>query len=207
MKIKGNHRYFAFIFFLLFTVAYNTQAQQSQIYGFKAGISTTTLSNEGNFNIKPGLQAGVYAKLGGREALFFKSELLLTQKGAWKWGEKGLGNFSLYYLDLSLMFGIDIFENVSLNIGIQPSLLIGGTLRTTSGDDAGWRNVSNDLARVDFATLFGAEYDLNTDWFVGARFNYGFVPIQNYQGDLTIENNGKLLENRVFQLYIGHRLK
>lgn len=207
MKIIKNYLFSAAIFFLLFTVAFNTYGQQAQVYGLKAGVSTTTLTNQGNFNMKPGLQAGAFAKYGGGEALFFKAEFLLTQKGAWKWGNEGLGNFSLYYLDLPLMFGIDILEKVSLNIGIQPSLLIGGTLRTTSGDETGWRNVSNDIARMDFATLFGAEYDLNTDWFVGARFNYSFVPIQNYQGDLTIENNGRLMENRVFQFYIGYRLK
>ncbi len=205
MKISS----FLFIVYLtaFFLILNKTSAQQAQSFGVKAGITTATLTNQGSFNIKPGLQAGGYAIFGGSEALFFKGELLLSQKGAWKWGDDGLGNMSLYYLDLPLMFGIDVFEGFTLNIGIQPSMLIGGTLRTTSGEDTNWRNVSNDLARMDYATIFGAEYQFETNWFAGARFNYSFVPIQNYQGDLTIQNNGQLMANRVFQFYIGRKLK
>ncbi len=192
---------------VLFMFVNGLKAQQAQSFGVKAGITATTLTNQGNFNLKPGLQAGGYAVFGGGEALFFKGEFLITQKGAWKWGDEGLGNFSFYYVDLPLMFGIDVFEGFTLNIGIQPSLLIGGTLRDSSGESSDWRNLSNDLARMDYSTLFGAEYQFRTDWFAGARFNYSFVPIQNYQGDLTIANSGQLLANRVFQFYIGHKLK
>ncbi len=207
MKIMKSYHFISFIYFLILISSTKINAQQAQSFGIKAGLTTTTLTNQGNFNVKPGLQAGAYAKLGGREALFFKAEFLLTQKGAWSWGDAGLGNFSLYYIDLPLMFGIDVFEDFTLNIGIQPGLLIGGTIRNSDGEGSNWRNISNDLARMDFSTLFGAEYELSIDWFLGARFNYSFVPIQNYQGELTIQNNGELLANKVFQFYIGRKLK
>ena len=207
MNIGKNHFIILAAFSCLWTLSTNSQAQDAQRIGVKAGLTAANLTNQNDFSLKPGLQAGAYAVFGGGEALFFKGELLLSQKGAWTWGNEGLGNFSLYYIDLPLMFGIDVLQGLTLNLGIQPSMLVGGTLRQNTSEGTNWRNISNDVSRMDFSTLFGAEYIIKKDWFLGFRFNYSFVPIQNHQGDLTVENQEQLMSSRVYQFYVGHRLK
>lgn len=207
MKIRKNYQLIIVVLTLIIFSNFTSIAQEAQSFGVKGGVVFSSLSNIGDFNIKPGLQAGGYAQFGGGEVIFFQSEFLITQKGSWNWNASQPRNFSLYYIDIPLMFGIDLIKDFTFNIGIQPSVLIGGTLRTSEDGDTNWRNLSNNLTRFDFSTLFGVEYDLQEQMFIGIRFNYGFVPLQNYQGELTIENDGKLISNRAFQIYLGYKLK
>ena len=189
---------------LLFTTY--SSAQKAQSFGVKGGLALTTLTDGSMDHIKPGLQIGAYAKLGGQYAFFFKAEFLVTQKGAWNWNMNNPKNFSLYYAELPLMYGIEVVDNFSLNIGIQPAVLLGGTLRASGdGGDTDTTPIGSDIARFDFSTLFGAEYVLSEKYLLGARFNYGFVPLQNYQGELT--KDGQLLQNMALQVYLGMRLK
>lgn len=175
-------------------------SQEAQSFGAKAGLAFTTLSNQPDLNLKPGLQAGVFAKLGGRQSLFFKSEFLLSQKGTWNWSSDNPINFSLYYIDLPLMFGVDITRGLTVNAGIQPSMLLGGSLKTAQGR----RSIGNDLARFDYSLLIGAEYFVKEFWFIGLRYNYSYVPIQNDSGEFTRLNLNQLLANRAIQLYVGY---
>ncbi|MFN6944374.1 MAG: porin family protein [Cytophagaceae bacterium] len=182
-------------------------AQNTHSYGIKGGTTFTTLSNHGSWNIKPGLQAGAFAKLAGGEQLFFKAEFLATQKGAWNWNRSQPDNFSLYYFDLPIMFGIEINRNLSINLGIQPSVLLAGTYKfpTTTGNET--RSIGSDIARFDYSLLIGAEYFIKEDMFLGLRYSHAFVPLQNLIGEFTIQNQNQLLSNRVVQFYLGYVIK
>ncbi|MCA1761436.1 MAG: porin family protein [Cryomorphaceae bacterium] len=208
LDIHFNGKVAVWICILASSLFFNTRtfAQNAQAYGLKGGLALTTLTDGSMENIKPGLQVGVYTKLGGQFAFFFKAEFLVTQKGAWNWNMNNPKNFSLYYAELPLMYGIEVVDNLSLNIGIQTSVLLGGSLRSAeNGGDTDTKPIGSDIARFDFSTLFGAEYELDDKYLVGARFNYGFVPLQNYQGDLT--ENGQLLKNMALEFYLGMRLE
>ncbi|HKL03502.1 MAG TPA: porin family protein [Cryomorphaceae bacterium] len=206
MRLTGNAVTLVMLFTCIFGFSRPSIAQKAQQYGVKGGLALTTLTDGSMDNIKPGLQLGAYAKLGGQYAFFFKAEILVTQKGSWNWNDKNLRNYSLYYAELPLMYGIEVVENFTLNIGIQPAILLGGTLRSAQdGGDTNTEPIGRDIARFDFSTLFGVEYALNDTYFLGSRFNYSFVPLQNYQGELT--RDGQLLQNMALQLYLGMRLK
>lgn len=205
------HFYKNSIFYVLFlagTLGFTAiaTAQKAQSFGVKGGLALTTLTDGSMETIKPGLQVGAYTKLGGQYSFFFKAEFLVTQKGSWNWNASNPNNYSLYYIELPLMYGIEVVDELTLNIGIQPAMLLGGTLRATDSEgETNTQSIGSDIARFDFSTLFGAEYSLTEKYLVGARFNYGFVPLQNYQGELTEE--GQLLHNMALQFYLGMRLK
>lgn len=196
--------YLIFLFATLSFISPGAFAQETHSYGMKFGSTLSTLSNQANYNLKPGLQLGGFAKLGGRESLFFKAELLASQAGTWNWNQERPNNINLYYLDLPLMFGINSFRGLSINLGIQASVLLAGTYRSSIGGNINNRSIGSNLARFDYSYLVGLEYFIKDDWFLGARFNYGFVPIQSYQGELTINNQYKLLSNRILQIYVGY---
>lgn len=206
MQFKAKSAFYGLLFMCMLAFAQVLNAQKAQEYGVKGGVALTTLTHGTMGNIKPGLQLGGYAQLGGQHAFFFKAEFLVTQKGSWNWNTDSPRNYSLYYLELPLMYGVEVIDNLELNIGIQPAMLLGGTLRAAQeGGDTSTDPIGSDIARFDFSTLFGAEYTLNEKYFLGARFNYGFVPLQNYQGELTVD--GQLLQNMALQFYLGLRLK
>ncbi|WMJ75097.1 porin family protein [Cytophagaceae bacterium ABcell3] len=195
------------IFLLMLFVIPNSYAQDAHSFGVKGGATVTTLSNMGKSSIKPGLQVGGFAKLGGGESIFFKAELLATQKGAWTLGRSEVNNFNLNYLDLALMFGIELYKGLSMNVGMQPSMLVRGTHRSSGAENGDTRSIGSEIARFDYSLLIGAEYFVNPDWFIGARYSHGFVPLQNRRGEFTINNNNQLLSNRVVQFYVGYVLK
>ncbi len=187
--------------FLLFIPA--VHAQEAQSFGLKAGIAIGTLSHQANLNPQPGLQAGAFAKLGGRESLFFKGEALITQKGSRNWESDQPNNFRLYYFDLPLMIGTDLYKGVTLNLGIQPSLLLAGTHKTAENGTTSSRGIRSDLQKFDYSLLIGAEYFITENKLVGLRYNHGFVPIQSLRGEFTNRNGGRTLANHVVSVYLG----
>lgn len=199
--MKRHYILFSLFLFLIFTTV---QSQDAQSFGLKSGITLTTLSNQDALNIKPGLQVGAFAKLGGRQSLFFKGEFLITQKGSWNWSSNNPRNFSFFYVDLPIMFGIDVFRGLSINAGIQPSMLIAGSLKTSEGGSTNRRSLGGDIERFDYSILIGAEYFIKEYWFLGVRFNHSYAPLQDHHRELSQAIGGQLLENRVLQFYVGY---
>ncbi|MGY5847581.1 porin family protein [Salegentibacter sp. HM20] len=181
-------------------------AQEAQSYGVKSGVNLAYLSNNGSMNLRPGFQVGAYAKYSGLETIFFKAEFLITQKGSASWSSDQPNNFNLFYVDLPIMFGLSLSPKLSLNAGIQPSMLIGGRYKGVDSMGREYKkSIGKDLARFDYSTLLGLEYFIHDNWLLGVRYNYGFVSIQEYSEEFIQANNGKLLKNRGFQFYVGYK--
>lgn len=176
-----------------------------QDFGVKGGLAIATVSGQGTMSLKPGAQIGAFTKLGGNEPLYFKGELLLTQKGSWNWDVNNLSNISLYYLDIPVMFGIEIIQGLSLNLGFQPSIRLGGSYRYDTPEGRNFINISNAIHKMDYSTLLGAEYIYKTGILIGVRYNHGFIPLQSWDGEFTL--NSTLPLNRVLQVYCGIELE
>lgn len=171
----------------------------AQDYGLKAGAVISTVKGQGNGSLKPGLQLGGYKNFGATEKLFVQMEALFTQKGSWNWDSNNRNNINLYYFDFAVMFGILAYEKFTINIGIQPSLFLGGNHKYSLDGQDQKESLGGRVSAMDYATIFGLEYDLDENYTVGARFNYSFVPLQSYENDFA-ENN-ELPVSMVFQLY------
>ncbi|MGJ3233582.1 outer membrane beta-barrel protein [Marivirga sp.] len=196
MRIKEVLTFVVLLFFWLFLSANVIVAQD---YGLKGGMTVSTINGQGNSSLKPGLQLGVYKNFGATEKLFVQMEALFTQKGSWNWDNQNQKNINLYYFDFALMFGILIDEKFTINLGIQPSVFLGGNYKFS--EDGQEQNLSllGEVSAMDYATLFGLEYDINDDFTIGGRFNYSFVPLQSY--DNIFAENEELPYSMVFQLY------
>jgi len=172
---------------------------KAQDYGLKTGFVLSTLNGQGNNSIRPGFQFGAYKKFGATEKLFVQMEALLSQKGAWNWEEDNVNNINLYYFDFAIMFGILLDEKFTLNLGIQPSVFLGGNYKYVVDDEEQIENLSGRVSLMDYATIFGLEYVLSENFAIGSRFNYSFVPIQSYENDFS--DNNELPFSMLFQLY------
>lgn len=189
---------------LLFTVA-SGQAQDHS-FRLKGGLTMSNFAGEGFPGLKPGFQLGASAKLGGAEDLFFKSEFLITLKGSGTEEGDLSRDFTLLYLEIPLMFGLNVGRGFSINAGIQPGILLGGTMKSTRGGSEERRSIGKEIERFDYSLLLGVEYVLNETWMIGVRYNNSFVPLQEYHGELTRENGDNLLLNRTFQIYASYSI-
>lgn len=177
----------------------------SQEYGLKLGGTASYLIGLENMEIKPGGQVGAFVKLGGEEVLYFKAELLLSQKGARTYGGTITEKVDLLYLELPLMFGIVLSEALHLNLGIQTSMFLYGNY-SSGGTDL---NIDNSepsgASEFDYSTLVGLEYKINDRILLGLRYNHSFVPIVKYNN--SIFENDKTIISRVGQIYLGYRFR
>ncbi|ADR23428.1 hypothetical protein MATR_27220 [Marivirga tractuosa] len=196
MRLKG---------FLIFTVLISFWAIQfpdelnAQDYGLKGGLVVSTINGQGNSSLKPGLQLGAYKKFGATEKLFVQMEALITQKGSWNWDSENINNINLYYFDFAIMFGVMISEKFTVNLGIQPSIFLGGSYKYSTGNQEHKESLKGRVSTMDYATLFGLEYDFDENYTIGGRFNYSFVPLQSYENNFA--ENAELPYSLVFQLY------
>ncbi|WKV12119.1 outer membrane beta-barrel protein [Marivirga harenae] len=196
MMMKG---VLTFVSLLSFWLIFSPCEIFAQDYGLKGGVVISTINGQGNTSLRPGLQVGAFKKFGATERLFVQMEALFTQKGSWNWDKQNHNNINLYYFDFALMFGIIVGEKFTINLGIQPSVFVGGNYKYF--EDGLDRNMSlyGEVSAMDYATLFGLEYDLNDDFTLGGRFNYSFVPLQSYNN--IFSESGDLPYSMVLQLY------
>lgn len=189
---------------LLFTVL--PQSAVAQSYGIKGGAVLTNIQGQRNRHVRPGAQIGAFANFGGEEVLYVKTELLITQKGSLAWNTGAPENVGLYYAEINVMFGIDLVQGLTLNLGFQPAILMYGHA-DFSGIEGGTNEggVTGQLTTLDYSTLMGLEYFLDKNRFIGLRYNHGFVPLQGREGELPF--GGRNPTNMTIQVYFGIRLK
>lgn len=202
MKLLVNMRIKGFLILTLLISFWFVQSPvelKAQDYGLKGGFVVSTVNGQGNGSLKPGLQLGAYKKFGATEKLFVQMEAMLTQKGSWNWDSQNVNNINLYYFDFALMFGVLVDEKFTINLGIQPSVFLGGNYKYLVDGQEQKESLNGRVSAMDYATIFGLEYEINKDYTIGSRFDYSFVPLQSYENDFA-ENN-ELPYSMLFQLY------
>jgi hypothetical protein len=172
---------------------------KAQDYGLKTGLVISTVNGQGNSSLKPGVQVGAYKNFGATEKLFVQMEALFTQKGSWNWDSENVNNINLYYFDFAIMFGILLDEKFTINLGIQPSIFLGGNYNYSADDQEQKESLRGRVSAMDYATIFGLEYEFSDNFTIGSRFNYSFVPLQSYENDFA--DNNKLPYSMLFQFY------
>lgn len=192
-------KFIVFSVLISFGIFYFTSDVKAQDYGLKAGLVVSTVNGQGNSSLKPGLQLGGFKKFGATEKLFVQMEALLTQKGSWNWDMENQNNINLYYFDFAIMFGLLLDEKFTLNIGIQPAVFLGGNYKYSIDGQTEKESLIGRVSAMDYATIFGLEYDISESISIGGRFNYSFVPLQSYENDFS--DNNELPYSMVLQLY------
>jgi hypothetical protein len=173
----------------------------AQNFGFKGGLVTSTITGQGALAIKPGVQLGGYIRLGADAPLFLQTELLITQKGTWNWNSNVKNQVDLIYLELPVMYSIEVYSNIVLNFGIQPAMLLSGRHTFTDSEQNEVTIRGNNMSRFDYALIIGAEYELKPGLMLGLRYSNSMIPLQGYDSEFYKSNI--LPRLKVFQFYVA----
>ena len=179
-------------------------------FGIKGGFDLTSLyiSDVSSEHMKPGFDAGVFAKLPVTRGFSIQPELIYSLKGAKDTYDnfvQGSGEyrFNLGYMELPLLAVVNITPNFSLHAGGYAAYLVNANVKNVdnNGEVQGATELNtNDFNRWDFGLAGGAAFDIE-NFTIGARYSYGLSNIgknDNLSGDLT-----KNSKNAGVSVYIG----
>ena len=198
--------FFSFILVFSFLTVYS-QVQ----FGIKAGANYSTnffgkssaIDGEklANPDYRLGYHFGMIVNFPISNNMSFNTELLFSDKGAKEYDIISETNTlqHLYYINLPLIFGYNLFDNITLQLGIEPEYLLAENNFSHHGLFL--------YNRFDLGLLGGIEY--NYDRFIlGARYTQGITPL--YDLELRNQDGNTIGEttnfNRCFQVYIGYKV-
>ncbi|MEM9675558.1 MAG: porin family protein [Bacteroidota bacterium] len=148
-------------------------------------------------------QAGVFGNFYLSERWSATDEILYSARG---FRDQSDGSIErLHYLTIPLILYYTATENLKVGVGIETNYLLAARSKVDGNSSNASSLYENDC---DIGFLVGAEYNLGNKFHVGGRY---FLGASNILGDnnLATEIEGtpeRVLQNRVLQLYVGHRL-
>lgn len=186
---------FSFIFliaFLPFMIC------QDLAFGAKLGINFAGWSsNADDVGTRLGWHLGGTATYPLQEALSARGELLFSMQGVRSTDDDIEGRSSQLYLSIPLLADYAITEAASVHAGFQPSFLLSAKQKITEPNKR-TVDVGDEFTSLDFAFVFGGEYQVQEMINVGLRVVLGLSDIITYD-----EGEAK---HRVVQLFGRYRL-
>ena len=187
----------------------STSDSRNNGFGVKGGFNLADLrgGDKGayqNLESLKSFHAGLYAQFGLNDKVSIQPEFLFTRKGfdAQQFDPvSGVASGQqratrLDYVQIPVLFVYNVFDNVSLHVGPQASLLVrakyAGTERSIS--DAG-------LNSLDYGVVGGVEGRIGPAR-VGARYDLGLADIYKDPKDAKADAYDNV-KNGVFQVYVG----
>jgi Outer membrane protein beta-barrel domain len=189
-----------------------TSDSRNNGFGVKAGFNLADLNGQDkdayqDLSSLKSYHAGVYAQFGLNDKVSIQPEFLFTRKGfdAQQFtvqnvtpgqtnGQKR--ETRLDYLQVPVLFVYNIFDNVSLHVGPQVSLLVKAKY---AGEE---RQISSvGLNSLEYGVVGGVEGRVGPAR-IGARYDLGLADIYNDPKDAgsgAYDN----VKNGVFQVYVG----
>lgn len=156
-----------------------------QSYGVKGGLNFANIKvDEGS---DPDGKVGVH--FGG----FIGNEIAnnWSVQGELLFSFQGWEDQNVTYLNVPILAYYNVDSKLSFHAGPQLGILLGGD-----------NDASDFLKTADVTLAFGGEYYFQDKLFGGARYNLGLSNIN----DVDVQGAPDLF-NRVFQLYVGYRVK
>jgi len=175
-------------------------AAENSGFGLKGGLNiATAYGKHDTFYSEPAkintFHAGAYVQFSITDNFSLQPEILFSRKGfeAFNSGVAG-GNtkFVFDYFDVPLLLSFRVFNNISLQLGPQASVMMTVKENNRELDKAGYNS-------FDYGGVGGLEGRFSA-FRVGARYNRSFETI--YKEEATF-SPGKDLKNQVIQVYLG----
>ncbi|WP_422360333.1 porin family protein [Reichenbachiella sp.] len=196
------------IILLLIIISTIQMAFAQDEVGVKGGVSFSSfIHNEiEDKNMRIGWHAGLYSKSSLGANVYVQPELLFSTKGTSMEydiaGSQGQTDANLYYIDLPILLGVSLTDQLSVQIGPYISYLLDVSITSEGDFGSDHTDVDRDhLNSFDFGLVGGLEYDLGMIG-VGARYNYGITNIED--SDAAEFLIGKS-QNSVGQLYLSFK--
>lgn len=231
---------------LMFVGFQNTNAQAE--FGLKGGLNLTSWSQNGSIEVttvneageevsetfnelkdtkfKPGFHAGVYGMF-DMGAFTITPELLYSQKGSNEIGTvPGTGesvSSRWDYLSVPIMFGIQLFDVVGLQVGPQVGYLMVHKNKADIDKDATYYDAYNEevkldevsidygngsvykrtYSELDFGIALGVTFDVSGRVNAGVRYTHGLGSVIEEDYTRSTGNLDSKTQNRTLQAFIG----
>ncbi len=188
---------------------------QAQIYpGIKVGGNLSNLTFYGvntqvfpdnYYQVKPGLQAGIYAQMRFTPYFYLQPELMWISKGSQvleDFVSPNRTNFNLNYLSLPILAIYKPSDNLGIEFGPEFAYLLSSNVNN--------QNLKDILNFQDFdvALNAGILYEFEKMLFVDFRFSFGLFNVEQFA---FTDNSGNPIEtqrtrNTSFQISLGYHL-
>ncbi len=186
-------------------LAFLTTTSNAQV-GIRAGLNASNLSVK-NFDERKtrwGFHVGVYTDRLLSGSLYLSPELSLTTKGSSvKYSANTTNNFNLNYIELDLPFtyklnGVDLQAGPYLGylVNVKSKVQNESTLVITELNKSNYNN-------FDAGLLFGLNFRLSNNLYLGARYGMGFINIARTDAARASLGDAK---NSVGQLSVAFKL-
>lgn len=224
---------------LLGLVAFSTSAlaQQEVKFGPKAGVNFASINGkvteEGEtFEFdkgQTGFHIGAIAEIKFNEKFAIQPELLYSVQGG-KFEESGSetimgqtfayeaeSKWNLHYINIPIMAKYYVIPSVAIEAGPYVGINIKSEMKYEGSISAAGVTESENEAydfkkgtnAVDFGLGFGASFNMDNGFFVGARYNLGLAKISKdakwTEGDVEFESTKEDFKNGVIQVSIGYK--
>lgn len=215
--MKGSIKFLAAIAFtgLSFaTVHAQTDYSNEFQFGIKGGVNFSNIydTEVDDNNVLTSFNAGLYATLPVGEILSIQPELLYSRKG----GElkydnaitEGTSQFKLNYIEVPVLFKVNITDNISVHAGPYFSYLIDAEVNNDANGEAidfEDKYDNDDFNKFDVGISGGIGFDFNSIG-IGARYNYGFSTIgkeREFAGTTYTIPDGK---NSTLSVYLSYKI-
>lgn len=178
--------------------------------GFVCGLAATQVDGDGNggYN-KAGPIAGIWVGRSLSPALYARMELRYIQKGSYAKNVEDGVSTSFYRMRLNY-FEIPLILGYRLKNGFNPLVGLSGGYLITAKEMNQYGSFPPEeiqkFHKVEFAGLFGLEYNRSEHWSFYGIFTYSLIPIRPHKDNLTYRwDHGQY--NRVLELVARYTLK
>jgi len=200
---------------LIFCLSMAFLSAQAQIYpGIKVGGNLSNLTFYGPsapvfpdnyYQVKPGLQAGIFAQMRFEPYFYLQPELIWISKGSQvleDFVSTNRTNFNLNYLSLPLLAIYKPSDNLGLEFGPEFSYLLSTRVNN--------QNLQEflDFQDVDVSLTAGILYEFEKMLFIDFRFSFGLFNVEQFA---FTDNSGNPIDtqrtrNTSFQISLGYNL-
>ena len=162
-----------------------SQETAASKFGIKGGINFSNLSTKEADKDKmlTGFNIGLFARMPVTKMFAIQPELYYTTKGAQVTYNgtfvDGTAQFNLNYIEMPLLFVVNLTENFNIHFGPYIAYLVDGKVKNKSNTDLFnfENNISTeDYNKVDAGFAAGAGLDFGA-FSLGARYTYGLTKV------------------------------
>lgn len=168
----------------------NSIKAQDVNFGLKTGLNISNLTGgDADRNNIFNFHVGGFAEFELNEKISLQPELLYSRQGS---EAQNSIKIKLDYLAIPLMAKYYLSEKFSIEAGPQMSFLINDKVEF---NDSSIPDAETDASSFDFGLNLGFGYNINSNIFMQARYNYGVTTV--------VENPD--VKNSVFQISLGYK--
>ncbi len=165
-------------------------------FGFKGGVNLSNLVGDiEDVELRTTYHFGLYSKYQINDRLAIQPEVLYSLQGTQsKFNAEAKRDFSFLNIPIIAKY---YFGDFNLQFGPQVGILIDAEIANA---DLEFNDIEVGTSETDFSLVLGAGYEMNGQFEVGARYNWG---LSNLIDDEVASLLDQSVRNSVVQFYLG----